>query len=357
MLFIGFAAHASQVLGDEWRFGVLGFGDCALPNQAFTDAAASIYSPHLARPQVGIRTCLRGAIGVEAQGVAGGPHQSAWLDHAEGEFGLFLGSVFSLHGRGSGHRLQLFERQSLVNYPLAETASRGDELLLQIGNPSLDSWRVSLGRGYAPFGIDWSEAPIFYRMLEDRKFWDSPRKVAFVTWDNQRWLRFDVGYGADGSLSWGGDDGLLKGSGGSPVRQVASVRSMVDLSALEGTRIVTSLLGGKDGERRFGAGLINHNRRGDLTSFEFVRRLREPDGGKEPFAQLLRGVYQSQWRGGRRWVVEIDDERLRSRRAIIAHDQRAMGPLTIRLGMGYLKSESGDDVRRFTVILGTEARL
>src|SRR5205823_715884 len=124
--------------------------------------------------------------------------------------------------------------------------------------------RFTAGLSRLPFGIDTSPAPQLYQRLENRNFWSSPEGTAYMTFDDLRSLKVEVGVASNDwrrrRIDFGARD-----LGFERLDRAGSLRASYDISALEGTRILGSLYGAKNGERRYGAGLINRNRKEDYT--------------------------------------------------------------------------------------------
>jgi hypothetical protein len=344
---LGACAVAFAVAAGGARAGVLHTGACTLALDPQSDAGEA---------ELGFNLCLQGEAGGEVEFASGAPKTDGWLEFGHAAAGVYATPWISVQSRAVYRRLTAFaaDGPSLRDvYP--------DYAILQIGNPALDKWRLTGGRTRLPVGIDQSLAPEMYQLLENRRLWQSPPYGAYLTFDDLRAFRVDLGYGTNelnGKRE--ADYPQTEPAPGStliPVQHAASLRASYDLSALEGTRVLASAYAEKGGERHFGAGIINRNSHDDLTEFEFIRRLTTPDGRLAPFEQLLRLLYASAWHSDRRWVVEVDDERFRFRRGILDSDFKAWDHLILRLGAGYYKSEAGDDVRRWSFLTGLEAQL
>jgi hypothetical protein len=185
-----------------------------------------------------------------------------------------------------------------------------------------------------PFGLDLSQAPQYYQDLENRRFWRSPPLGAYLTFDDMRRSRFDVGFAINDTAKISGHKAVQMTDD-----LALSFRGMLDISALEGTRIIASLYSAKSGERRYGLALSNTNRKGDQTNFEFIRRQVFASGQLGPFEQLLRVSYTGVWQKPGRWVIQFDDERLRFRRIVFNLDRPLLFPyLTAKVAIGYQRN-------------------
>jgi hypothetical protein len=317
----------------------LQFGTCALADDP-TSAPA------------GFVACVRGRAGAEVTTVSGALRENFWIRYGSAYLGAHFGEWASVHVRG--------EARDVVPYADGTSESldrRLDYGVLQIGNPALHHVWLDAGRQRLPFGIDQSHVVETYRMRENRRFWASPEHGLALSLDDQKRLRFDVGYAND-VLS--GERRKLMREHVEPLPQEThafSGRLTLDLSALDGSRVVLSGYGENRGERRLGAGFLTTSRKGDLTQFEFVRLLTTPDGSEAPFEQLLRAGYLGAWRDDTRWVVQVDDQRRVERAGLIGVDVRLFDVFALRLAGTYVKSESGDRRRRWYVTSGLEAQL
>lgn len=316
------------------------FGTC--------DLAVDPESP-AGRDALDFNACFRGNVGSEITFVSGTPDENSWLRYANLYGGVFVTPWMSFQARGKMRDI----------LPLGTDAKEDknrytEYATLNLGSPVIHHTRLTAGRVRLPFGIDRSEATEFYQSMENRTFWDSPPDGAYVTFDEMRNLRLDLGYASNELVNETVTDPLLDEK--AEIR-AGSLRFMVDFSALDGSRLVFSGYGENHGVRRMGAGFVTVSRRSDLTQFEFVRRLSTPSGDEAPFEQLLRVGYVGAYRNDARWVVQFDDERFRFRRGIVAHDILIANHFDVRLGVTYQKSETGDGLRRWYVTTGLEGRL
>ncbi len=301
------------------------------------------------RQDLTFNTCLRGKVGSEINFVSGTPEENYWLRYASVYGGLFVTPWASFQARGK-------VRDAM---PLGTDSSENrhrymDYAALTLGSPVIHHTRLTAGRIRLPFGIDRTEAPESYQQNENRGFWDSPRDGAYVSFDEMRNLRLDLGYATNELVDDTVTDPLI---GQKEEIRAGSMRLMVDFSALDGSRLVFSGYGENQGVRRMGAGFVTVSRKSDMTLFEFVRRLSTPTGDDAPFEQLLRLGYASAYRNDARWVVQFDDERFRFRRGVVAHDILIWNHFDVRLGITYQKSETGDGQKRWYVTTGLEGRL
>lgn len=301
------------------------------------------------RADLTANACFKGNVGSEITFVSGTPEENFWLRYANAYGGLFVTPWLSFQTRGKVRDVQPLgtdTREDLDRYT--------DYAAVTLGSPVIHHTRLTAGRIRLPFGIDRTEATETYQAVENRTFWSSPRDGAYVTFDEMRNLRLDLGYATNELVDDTVTDPLV---GQKEEIRAGSARLMVDFSALDGSRLVFSGYGENHGVRRMGAGFVTVSRKSDMTLFEFVRRLTTPGGDQAPFEQLLRLGYVSAYRNDARWVVQFDDERFRFRRGIVAHDVLIWNHFDVRLGVTYHKSEAGDDVRRWYVTTGLEGRL
>ena len=302
-----------------------------------------------AREELGTAACLRGSLGVEATTFAEAPREANWIAYGSAYGGAFVRSWLSTHVLGRWRDVRSLSRKQEVS-----KSHFTDFAVLQIGNPAIDRYRVTAGRMRLPFGIDSSQAPQFYQDKENRRFWRSPTDGGYLTFDDLRRLRFDAGL-AISEIS------RLNPKTQQPPRYAAdkafSLRAALDVSALEGTRVVASVYGAEMGERRYGLGLINTNQKGDYTAFEFARRQVFSSGQLRPFEQLLRLAYSSAWQRNARWVMQFDDERLRFRRIVFDYERMLLPHLYSKFAISYLRATDGSRVSRWAFTFGVETNL
>jgi len=298
--------------------------------------------------------CFKGSLGSEITNVSGTPEENSWLRYAHAYGGVFLTPLLSFQARGSLRDI----------LPLGAAVQERDDLhtdyaVFQVGNPVLNPVRLTVGHMRLPFGLDLTQASEFYQSFDNRAFWASPENGAYLTFDDMRTMKLEIGYGS-GSVLYDKrtglpsvKDGRLRTSSGQPPPDHGtSARYSLDLPALEGTRLVLSAYTGAN-ERRMGGGIITTSSYGDATEFEWVRRLVRG----EPWTQLLRLGYVGAYHGGNRWIVQIDDERFRYRRGTLECDVRVVGPLILKLAVSYFRSQPDAGMSRWYVTSGVEASL
>lgn len=316
------------------------FGSCELARDPETA---------LGRDDLGFNACFKGNAGSELTFVSGTPEENFWLRYANVYGGLFVTPWMSVQARG-----KMRDLLPLGTEVKGDLDRYTDYAAMTLGSPVVHHTRLTAGRIRLPFGIDRTEATESYQMAENRTFWDSPPDGAYVTFDEMRNLRLDLGYATNELVN---DTVTSPIVGKKEELRAGAARLMVDFSALDGSRLVFSGYGENHGVRRIGAGFVTVSRKSDMTLFEFVRRQSTPSGKAAPFEQLLRLGYVGAYRNDARWVVQFDDERFRFRRGLLAHDILIWDHFDVRLGVTYQKSENGDGLRRWYVTTGLEARL
>jgi hypothetical protein len=297
-----------------------------------------------------VAVCLKGKFGGEGVAYAEAPREDIFLDYGAAYAGLFLGPWVSSHILGRWRN-----QEPIRDHMPRQRILFTDYALLQFGNPVLHRYRMTIGRLRLPFGLDQSEAPEYYQALENRRFWDSPRDGGYLTYDDLRRFRVDIG-GAVSDLR-SARQRSMQSQGPREFERAVSVRAMLDISALEGTRLVASGYGSIVGQRRFGFGVLNTNRKGDFTNLEFVRLLTTPGGERDPFEQILRAGYTSAWQSIGRWVIQFDDEHLRFRRIVIDYDKIISANLFARFSVGYLHGQDSSRLSRWAFTTGIETKL
>ncbi|MBM4251147.1 MAG: hypothetical protein FJ146_04200 [Deltaproteobacteria bacterium] len=295
---------------------------------------------------LGLQSCLRGGVGIEATTYAETRRLGNWIPYGGFAASVFTGPYVSAHG------LWRWRDVYALNY--GETRSKArfvDYAVIQIGNPVLNRFRATFGRMRIPFGLDLSQAPQYYQDLENRLFWRSPLLGGYLTFDDMRRSRFDVGIASN-------DLSQLRAERLSQKRDdiAMSLRGILDVSALEGTRIIASLYSANTGERRYGLALSNTNRKGDQTNFEFVRRQVFASGQLAPFEQLLRVSYTGVWQKPGPWIIQFDDERLRFRRIVFSLNRPILFPhLLAKFAVGFTRKidETKQSLWSFSIAMET----
>ena len=299
--------------------------------------------------EIGAAACLRGAMGIEATGFAEDSREANWISYGSAYGGSFVRSWLSMHVLGRWRDVHSLNRK--LEYSRSHFT---DFAVLQIGNPAIDRYRVTAGRMRLPFGIDTSQAPQFYQDKENRGFWRSPTDGGYLTFDDLRRLRLDAGLAISEISRL---DPKARLAPRYATDKAFSLRAALDVSALEGTRILASVYGAEMGERRYGLGLINTNQKGDYTAFEFARRQIFSSGLLRPFEQLLRLAYTSAWQRNARWVMQFDDERLRFRRVVFDYERVILPHLNSKIAISYLRATDGSRASRWGFTCGVETNL
>jgi len=295
--------------------------------------------------------CIQASAGAEVVGYAESAADQVWLDYGSLYGGVFVTPWLSAQAVG-----YLRDVTGLQDHAPKLRELYTDYAVLEVGSPILSRYRFTLGRMRLPFGIGQSTAPQFYQVLDNRHLWHSPPLGGFMTYDDLRRVRIDIGLASEGPRNHKRPTGEAVEV--QPIDIAASVRAMLDISALEGTRLMLSGYTAKRGERRYGFGMVNVNHKGDTTQFEFVRMQTTPSGKELPFEQVLRLGYVQAWQGPRRWVVQFDDERLRFRRIVVDFDLQFYNHLTLRTAIGYRQRSDGlSRASRTSLTLGLEANL
>ena len=273
------------------------------------------------------------------------------LYFGDGGGSVHLGSYTSLSGRFIYRRM--FDTKTKT---LRERDYYTDHLALEMGNAAFSKWRLALGKMRVPFGFDRNPLMEFYKTIEDRVFWQSPMNTTKITYDDLRGFQVDVGIGiADASVSRKSRDRAEER--GVREEDAASLRTMIDFPALEGSRIMVSLYGERHGTRRYGLGFLNITKNKDLSIFEFVRHFPVVDGEEKLFAQLIRISLQGHFIGNSRWIFNYDDEGFRHRLGTIGYDYRIFEELYLRFAISYLKSEIKDVKSRWFGVTGLNIQL
>lgn len=248
-------------------------------------------------------------------------------------------SGFHLHKHVSFH--SEWVRKRFFHIGRKQNAVKDDKyprnVFVQFGNVALSKARLSLGQLDLPFGIDYRPLmEIYYEAIKSHRYWKSPRWAAKLSLDSLVSAQYELGYGSE-RLSADRNDPDQDSN------EAVSFRGMFDISAFEGLRFVVSGYGDVSGQRRVGGGLVNVNRKGDTTVFEWVRLLYSPDNKREPYSQLFRLSYRAHFRSGTRWLGEYEDERNEYRMGTLAHDFFLPDYGLFRLGLSYNQGVGEDN--------------
>lgn len=317
------------------------FSPCILPEN-FTDSKFESFSPI---------SCLKLRGGAEGSFDFKKSEEHRLLTFGDGGASIHFGKYTSLSGRFIYRRMIDTKTKSLQQRDYYT-----DHVTLEIGNAAFSKWRLALGHMKVPFGFNSNPLMEFYKIVEDDIFWRSPMNSAKLTFDDLRGFQVDLGVGlADSSISRKSRDRAEKL--GITEEDAASLRTMIDFPALEGSRIMASLYGERHGTRRYGLGFLNITKKKDISIFEFVRHFPVIDGENKLFSQLIRISLQGHFIGSTRWLFNYDDEGFRHRLGTIGYDYKIFEELYLRFAISYLKSEIKDVKSRWFGVTGLNAQL
>jgi hypothetical protein len=309
-------------------------GECELPRDPIAGNGTS---------DLWLMTCLDLEAGEEATFASGAPYKNSVLDYGRAYLGFHFTSWLSIHSKG---KIVRFRPMNLENEVKDYFFLKREYSVLKIGNPILNKYILSIGEQPQPFGINYSKVTEFYLSLQELSYWQSPKHSIVLTYDTQTNFFWDIGVATDYYYSKNknalldesdpeyehkfeeGNDHKLD-----VIAEALIARIGTDISALDGSRLMTSFYANKNGERRGGFGFVTVSSKGDITQLDWIRRFRTPDIREYPFEQIVRFGYQGNWRGGARWQVQFDDQRSISRMGILNHDIRIAKYSTARFGV------------------------
>jgi len=290
--------------------------------------------------------CLRGKANMQWSKASEETEPYWRLDYAKGYAGLHLFRYLSLHGQAEAYKLWDVKESKLI-----EEKRETDRLYLQLGNVGLDRYRLSAGKMDAPFGLnDQTLMDIYYVTYKNDDFWQTPPYAARLTIDNQTDIQFDFGYAT-------GKDSVKEGVILVNDRNAYTMRLLVDIPALEGTRFVFSGYRDNHHQKRYGAALLN-NSKGATTAFEWIRIPPVTPEDPAPFQQLLRLTYFGHRIERKpRFLFEYEDE-------LRVHWLTTMGydiPMTdyglLRFAISYFKARRVGDVNHWRWTGGLQVNL
>jgi len=318
--FVAFA-HASSSMARDQRFfdGRVVTGSC----QMATDPNKSFMTPFL---------CLQGTASSEMQFRFASNEENLVLNYLQGYGGLHLHKLASLHAEG--RRLKLFNIVD-TDAPPIKDEQKTESLFLQIGNPALHKVRLSVGRLAMPFGLNHQPGPMVNTLsISADRYWLAPRHVARLTIDNQSEAQLEIGVAQNESPIRKARD-IAEPESRAESSQALSVRFAYDISALDGTRILMSGYGQKDGQRRYGIGLLNRAPRGDLTSFEWAMWRDTPGGRGQRRQQFFRFAFEGGFVTDSRIVFNYETEERDYRLVTLGQDFKVFPFAILRISISY----------------------
>ena len=172
---------------------------------------------------------------------------------------------------------------------------------LQLGNPVLTRWRLSLGSVALPFGLNLVILPDVLDAFVKRsdRFFPDPVYGFSAAYQDLMGAQFEFGQG---------DISDLKGITPTQKNKIFSVRATKDISALNGVRFAVSGLQAPNDDRRLSVGMFNVSRTHALTGIEWVRQGKGIAGVLNKSDQLIRFQYADDSAAEKRWLFEYEDE-------------------------------------------------
>lgn len=304
---------------------LVGFGFCTFSFLAFAgdfkvrygNCAANINPDIASWSDYYPSTCLQGQV-TALLGYAS--REPRWHEayFGQGNAGLYFDRWLSLGISGESSLFRTSDsKEKLFKQKLNYAA-------VQLGSSGIHRHRLSGGRMFMPFGFNKRNLNPLFESLTSRDHWYFENRVVQYTYDNFLDTVFQIGLGNNGDMN----------------DQSIAVRYMFDVSALEGTRLIASILAAKSGERKFGVAIYNNNSLGDEIHAEWVRSFHIEREPQPPFRQVLLIGYKSKFTEDGRWRAHIEDELKLHRLGTIEYDFPKFEIMYFSIGIAYQKAES-----------------
>lgn len=288
--------------------------------------------------------CINGKAGVWAE------HRSRVEDEIQpplllgsrGSATLVLTSWLTFRSEGYAN---VYQNRTTGKTERRET--RPETLLAQIGNNSTHRHRIFGGKARIPFGLNFNVDSSWASPTAFNKFFGEVIKVAGYTYDNQKDLTITISGGTADNV-----DADAKRR-----KSAVGVRMMYDMAALEGTRILMSLLTDELEHRRGEVGAVNVNGKGDITAFEVVRTWRNFLFDPNDFDQLIRLSWQGAAYQRLAPQAQYEDQLNYRRIGTLGAKFNAKKQVDLALTLGYSKDETGANRGYWFGIAGMEVHL
>ncbi len=271
--------------------------------------------------------------------------------------GLHFGSWFSWHVLSAAHRIAPLSGEE---FAVSESIATPENYLL-FGNQSVDHVRLLIGKAPLAYGLDHDVLSETLQIsVRDRQYWKFPKYSARLSYDNlmDTIAEFSVGSDriSDNLNSSLKIEELAEPSPDSSREQFLSARISHDISALGGTRLMLFMLKSDQEETRYGAAMLNSNRRGSATSIEWQRRY-PADDPQFNVHQLFRFAYRGPLERSQRFSFEYEDNRTRYWILSIGNDVEIAEYSFAKIGLGYYSQQHGELKSHFYMNLGAQVSL
>lgn len=318
-------------------------GDCTLASDP------QALSPE---EQASLRVCLQAASFQDSLASFKKPLRAEHLSRLY--LGLHAKQAVALHWQGFVRTQRSPQARPSSNL---SDLSQGHELLtLNFGEPTLQRWRLALGRQPAAFGINQTLPGAYFAAANPSEFWQSPTYATVLTFDNLR------DFTAECSLSEARLAGFLSTKAQLRQETMLSSRLSWDSSAWFATRLLASAAYEPEGSYKYGLGLINRGPQGNILQLEWVRQVPRQEGKTLAFRQLLRLLMAESPHAHKSLFFLYDDVRFShleavfGQRQFFAWQKSLASTLQLSYAASYLKNKASQRYR-WALLLGLGASL
>ena len=243
-------------------------------------------------------------------------------------------SFFSVHF--SGYQTRVVTKESDIQYRRSTRY-----LYTQIGEPGKHRWRLLVGR-YSPlFGVNLPIAMnvVRHAYKNENRFWPSFGPSLTVLTSDLVSTRLEV------SVSEGEYESVVVG------------RLIYDWSALDGMRLVVSMLKSNLVKGQLGISLVNSVKNKGRSVVEWIRRYENHSVAPYGFRQLIRLSYLGNYQKDSRWLFEYEDDVNDYYKTILGKEFRLYEMATFESNIGYYRSRFKEFPNHWFVAVGLKAQL
>jgi hypothetical protein len=279
--------------------------------------------------------------------IVGSPIRSPYGGTGQVRGSFFWNSWLSFHGRAQGQFTKFAEKDW-------DVARDTKLLIMQLGNIGDFPFRLVIGRSQLPFGISEPILKGWFQTQFKKSYDDSPKNVAYLTWDNKVNFLIDLGVGYDSQIF---KRPKTHSEEQRENKRALSIRFIYDFPILMTTRSLLSFYGQEDGKRRWSLGLITIGDRKEETQIDIIRELSTPDGKEDSFKQKIHFGFKSPIQNASRWSFELDDEKDFITVGAVYYEFNIFSYLWYTQGIGYRRVNDESPKRGWIFLMGLGTQL
>lgn len=295
--------------------------------------------------------CAKAKAGIQQNFNLSQPINNFWLRYSRAYLGFHYGTAISFH---ISRRLYVAQTMAGELKTVDENVD-GDFMFVRLGNPLRHRWRLNFGKIRLPFGIDQSKLAEGIQIEKNHFFTSRAALGGYFSYEDNSANLIEFGLSAP-SLARKNDPQIsfLRPNKFKESSDIV-FRAAHDISALNGSRFVFSVLYNDFLFRRYGIAYVVSGFDRDLFYFEFIRKTHQKINSR--YDQIFKLNYISNWTNQSRWIFEFEEESKRDRSGFVEYDQMIFNNLIFKTAVGVKNGQSSSNKSVFYLVSGLEAHL